>query len=217
VVDFNAQTQGSKGSLTIFYSNGESKTLASNHPTYSEVLTYLVATPPSEHDEEHIRDLANPAIRIGKALQEIDPLFGFDQYRLSYEGLPVTGALATLITTRLNAREGDWERFARFLASLEKNPSATAKAGLFSWVERNGLHILEDGRFVAHKAVRADGSSVSTGPNNFIDGVLFGKPGESVHVPHYIGSVVSKRRGDVDDSRVACSTGLHVGTLKYAS
>jgi hypothetical protein len=217
VVDYKASTQGGKGTLSLIYSDGESKTLQSNHPAYTEVLTYLVATPEDQHDEDLLREMSNPALRLGRLLKAVDPRFDFDTFTLSFEGLPLTGALVDLIKDRLNNGKGDWERFARFLARLETNPSFGAKKALYSFVSKNGLHILADGRFVGHKAVGHDGKSQSAGPNNFINGVLYGKPGESVHVPHYVGMVVSKRRGDVDDSAMACSTGLHVGSLSYAS
>lgn len=217
MLTYNATIQGGKGSLAVFFTDGTSKTLASTHPTYTEALTYLVATPAAEYDEDRVRDLVNPALRIGKMLQGVDPKYGYDLFTLSYDGIPLTGPLADLIKQRLNDGNSDWERFARFASSLERNPSFTAREGLYSWVKRNGLHILDDGRFVAHKGVGADGLSMHAGPNNFIDGVLLGQPGESVQVPHFVGTVVSKRRGDVDDSQVACSTGLHVGTHEYAS
>ncbi len=213
---FQVTNQGSNGTLAVFFADGTSKTIQSNHPSYVEVITYLVATPEDEHDDNHIKEISNPALRITRALAEVDPRFSTDLFRLYFEGIPVEGPLANLIKDRLNKQDADWERFVRFAASVEENPSFEAKQGIYSWVTTNGLTILPDGRFVAHKGVSADGFSVSKGPNNFINGVLYGKPGEATRVPHAIGSVVSKRRGDVDDSRVACSTGLHVGTLKYA-
>lgn len=214
MVNFTASAQGSKGSLAVFFEDGTSKTISSEHPAYSEAVTYLLTTP--EHDEPTVRELLNPALRIGRALQEIDPKFGFDLYTLSYDGLPLSGPLADVITERLNSKNPDWERFVRFAASLERNPSFTAKQGLYSWVAKNGLHILPDGRFVGHKGVRADGLSAHSGPNNFIDGVLLGKANEHLRVPNFVGTVVSKRRADVDDSKQACATGLHIGTYSYA-
>lgn len=217
MVDYNATTQGGTGTLAVFFSDGTSKTLQSTHPFYAEALTYLVATPVAEHDEEHVRELVNPALRISRSLAEVDPKFSTDLYTLSYDGLPLRSELADLIVQGLNSRTDDWERYARFLASLERNPSFGAKQGLYSWIKNKGLTILPDGRFVAHKGVDHDGLSKHAGPNNFVNGVLIGKPGVPMRVPHYVGTVVSKRRGDVDDSTEACSTGLHVGTLRYAT
>jgi hypothetical protein len=217
VVDFKATTQGAKGTLAVFFSDGDSKTLQSTHPTYAETLTYLVATPVEEHDEDYVRELVNPAVRLGRALKAVDPRFDFDLFTLSFEGLPLSGPLADLIKDRLSNGKSDWERFAKFAARLESNPSYGAKQALYTFIEKNGLHILADGRFVGHKAVGTDGLSQHAGPNNFINGVLYGKPGVRTRVPHAVGTVVSKRRGDVDDSAMACSTGLHVGSHEYAS
>lgn len=218
MADFKATTQGGKGTLAIVYSNGDSKTLQSTHPAYAEVLTYFANNPDSaSHDEDYLREIANPAVRIGKALKAVDPRFDFDMFTLSFEGLPLSGPLSDLIKDRLANGKSDWERFARFLARLESNPSFGAKQALYTFVQSNGLHVLADGRFVGHKAVGKDGLSQHSGPNNFINGVLYGRPGVNVRVPHAVGTVVSKRRGDVDDSAMACSTGLHVGSHKYAS
>jgi hypothetical protein len=215
VVDYKASTQGGKGTLSIFYANGDSKTLQSTHPTYTEVLTYLVAN--TDHDEDLVREMANPALRLGRALKEVDPRYDYDLYTLSYDGLPLSGPLADLIKDRLSNGKADWQRFARFAARLESNPSYAAKQALFQFIQQNGLHVLSDGRFLGHKAVNSDGLSIYSGPNNFINGSLYGKPGVSVRVPHAVGTVVSKRRGDVDDSNMACSTGLHVGRFSYAN
>lgn len=216
MVDFKATTQGGKGTLAVFFADGDSKTLQSTHPTYTETLTYLVATPADQHDEDYVRELVNPALRLGRALQAVDPKYGFDLYTLSYDGFPLSGPLADLIKDRLTNGKHDWERFAKFAARLESNPSHRAKQSLFQFIEGKRLTILADGRFVGHKGVRSDGLSAHAGPNNFIDGVLYGKAGESVRVPHAVGTVISKRRGDVDDSSMACSTGLHVGSHEYA-
>jgi hypothetical protein len=216
VVDFKASTQGTKGTLSIFFTDGEAKTLQSTHPTYAEVLTYLIATPVEEHDEDYVRELANPALRLGRALKAVDPRYDFDLYTLSYDGLPLSGALADLIKDRLTSGNADWERFAKFAARLEANPSYHAKQALFKFIEGKRLAILADGRFVGHKGVNKDGLSTYSGPNNFVNGVLYGKPGVATRVPHAVGTVISKRRGDVDDSPAACATGLHVGSHEYA-
>lgn len=195
------------------------KVVPNNHPNYANLVTYFATTPEAEHDDDYVRGLVDPTLAIGNALREA---FGdrltFDLHHLYLDGLKVSGALGTHIKARLQSADQDWLRFARFLINLDENPSSRAQQAVWRWVEKNGLTITEDGWFLGYKAVENDGFSKSAGPNNYIDGVLYGEPDESVRVPHEIGSVISKKRSDVDDTPGGgCSVGLHVGTLTYAT
>lgn len=216
---YNLSNQGSNGSLSVFFADGENKVLANTHPNFVATVTYLVGQEAAgqPHDEEHVRGLVDPTVGIGRMLQEA---FGdrvtFDLYHLYLDGIKMEGALANFIKQRLNSGDPDWARFLRFLVNLEANPSKRAKEAVWTWVEGNGLTITEDGRFLGYKAVQEDGMSSHAGPNNFVNGVLLNN-GDVSRVPHEVGSVISKRRADVDDTPGGgCSVGLHVGTLAYA-
>lgn len=202
--------------LSVFGDSFE-KVVPANHPNFETLVTYLVAN--TEHDEEHVRGLVDPTVGIGRVLKEhFGDRLTFDLHNLFLDGLPLSGSLASQVKNRLTSQDQDWERFARFLVNLDENPSKRAKDAVWRWVEANGLTITEDGCFLGYKGVLRDGTSKACGPDNFVNGVYYGKPGVAYQVPHEIGSVISKKRADVDDTPGGgCSVGLHVGTKSYAT
>lgn len=204
---------GDSPTLVLTGSFGQ-RSITPVHPNFTRLVEYVVG---GGDDEAHVESLVDPTKGIAAAFADIDVHLTVDLHNVYYMGVPVSGGLADHLMQRIT--EGaDWERFARFLVNLEANPSARAKEALFDWITQHGVTITEDGRFLGYKAVANDGLSKHSGPNNFINGVLFGEAGKDVRVPHEIGTVISKRRGDVDDdTSTACSTGLHVGTQQYAS
>lgn len=207
---------GDEPTLVLTGSFGQ-RSITPVHPNFQRLVEYMTGSYSSgvEIDEAYVESLVDPTKGIAEAFADIDVNLTVDLHNVYYMGVPVSGGLAEHLMQRVT--EGaDWERFARFLVNLEANPSARAKDALFDWVTQHGVTITEDGRFLGYKAVANDGLSKHSGPNNFINGVLFGEPGEDVRVPHEIGTVISKRRGDVDDdTSTACSTGLHVGSEEY--
>lgn len=202
--------------LSVFGETFE-KVVAATHPNFTTLVNYLTTTEP--HDEEHVRGLVDPTVGIGQVLQQhFGDRVAFDMHHLYLDGLKVEGGLANAIKQRMLAADQDWERFVRFLVNLDENPSYKAQQAVWRWVERHGLTITEDGCFIGYKGVNLDGTSKSSGPNNYINGEYFGEPGVEYHVPHEIGTVVSKKRAQVDDNTAqACSVGLHVGTREYAT
>jgi hypothetical protein len=86
------------------------------------------------------------------------------------------------------------------LGSLVRNPTPAAIERLPVFLERSNLGFLEDGRFIAYKAVRGDYMDIHTG-SSFRNMV-----GDTPHMP----------RDQVNANPDACcSTGLHVGTPDY--
>ena len=219
-VKFNHSNADGHQTISVFITKDDGETIqrivAPSNPSFKRLAEYFLNTPEDEVDAEHVHGLVDPAVGIGQRLREA---FGdrvtFDNRTWRIDGVPSQLALANHVRDKVLAGDDDWERMVRFLVNVEANPSYSAQQFLWGWVESQGLTITEDGRILGYKGVDHDGLSMHSGPNNFINGVLY-KNGESTRVPHEIGSVVSKRRQDVDDSPMACSTGLHVGSEKYA-
>jgi hypothetical protein len=212
---------GSETTVSVFADSFE-KTIPASHTSYRDVVTYLAETSdrPEERDEETLRRLTDPLLVVRDRVARITDRVTFDDNlsTLRYDGVPINSALARRIKERLRAGDtGSLKPLLRFLVNLEENPSSRAKEATYGWVERHGLTVTKDGSFLGYKAVQEDGSSKSAGPNNFVNGELY-LDGEHTRVPHEVGSVISKRRADVDDTPGGgCSTGLHVGTLQYAT
>lgn len=210
--------QDGNQSLTVFGPNGSwQKPVAGTHPNFGTLVSYLTGTPSDAYNEEYIRGLVDPTIGVGKILKEhFGDRVAFDLHYLHLDGRRLEGPAARAIVNRMLSGDQEWVRFVRFLVNLDSNPSKRAQDATWQWVEKNGLTITEDGRFLGYKAVQNDGFSSSAGPNNYVNGELY-RDGAETTVPHEIGSVISKRRADVDDTPGGgCSTGLHVGTESYA-
>ena len=88
-----------------------------------------------------------------------------------------------------------------FVSNLSPNSSFQVNNGLYSFLEHEYLPITPDGCFLAYKAVTKDFKDKRT---QTIDNSVGKKP----EMP---------RKEVDDDCSVACSRGLHVGSLKYAT
>lgn len=92
------------------------------------------------------------------------------------------------------------EPLVLFLENLMKNPSKRAVDELYPFLEHHGMPITERGTFIGYKSVREDFYDHHSGTQLY-----------------NIGSTVKRLRNTVnDDWGVACSQGLHVGSLSYA-
>ena len=226
-VQYLATNRDGDQSMTVFGTDWQ-KPVAGTHPNFGRLMTYFGTTPQDEWDEAYVRGLVDPTVGIGTALKDhFGDRLTFDLRNLYLDGLAMSGPLANVIKQRMLTGDPDWVRFAKFLVNLDRNPSKRASEAVWGWVEKHGVTITEDGRIVGYKGLVRGTDAVTgetdvpvsshAGPNNFIDGVLYGETGVSYQVPHRLGTVVSKRRADVDDNnRLACSTGLHVGAYSYA-
>lgn len=223
-IDFTLTTQDGRPTLSVYGPDFEG-VITPAHPFYGPLVDHL-AIKGEPYDVEFVRDRVEPTRFIGKQMSEISNQITWDTFNLFYQGIKISGPLSEEIKRRIATGDGDWKRLARFLVSLEENPSRRAKNAVWDWVQKHGVSIAEDGRMLGYKGLVAGQDaltgeevpvSVHAGPNNFIDGVLYGETDVAYQVPHRLGTVISKRRSDVDDNnRLACSTGLHVGAYSYA-
>lgn len=212
---YNLTNRAGQSTLSVFGEFGE-KVIPANHPFFQDVLVYLTTN--EEHDENEIVRLIDPTLHIGEQIKDISDRVTYDRNNIYLDGLPVHSSIGQHIVERIEAREESWDRLVRFLVKVSDNPSKRSQDAVYEWIQRHSIQITEDGDFVGYKGVTPDGLSVHSGPNNFIDGVLYGEAGKDYQVPHEVGTVISKRRGDVDDNTaLACATGLHVGTHSYAT
>ena len=218
---FNHSNSEGQQTIAVFgsYDGTEfNRVVPASHPSFNRLAGYLLEhAVAQDFDVEYVHGLVDPAVGIGRLLQES---FGdrvtFDNRWFYLDGRKADGALGQHVRDKVLSGDDDWERLVHFLVRIDANPSRRAQDAVWYWIEQNGLTITEDGRFLGYKAVQNDGLSKHSGPNNYIDGVLY-QNGEDTQVPHEIGTVVSKHRGDVDDTPGGgCSVGLHVGTEKYA-
>jgi len=171
------------------------------HPSnknYDEIKEGLGVLP-----GEKLKALASPAEAVTQLVstsKEAQGLVVVTDSEVLYDGEPLHNALTAKIISM--AEQGfPIEPMLRFLENLMENPSHQSINELYDFLEHQGLPITEDGCFLAYKGIRSDWLDKFSGT---IDNSVGQKP-------------VMKRR-DVDDNReVGCSSGLHAGTLEYAS
>lgn len=137
--------------------------------------------------------------------------------RLLFMGEQMHGVLADKILE--SVRNGDnAQPLVQFAEKLRSNPSRNSRDQLFNWLEKAGLELTPDGNVIGYKSVYSnpDNSdysfrSVSSGKAR-VNGVA-----QVGQIFQSVGDTVSMDRSDVTDNpAVACSHGLHVGTLSYA-
>lgn len=101
----------------------------------------------------------------------------------------------------------------RFINNLMKNPSRRAVQELYKFLEHKNMPITPDGNFLAYKGVQSDYYSKTAGSIIVIkgkvqDGKIYNGIGEEIEV---------ERNGVCDDKNLGCSSGLHAGSVNYAT
>jgi hypothetical protein len=93
------------------------------------------------------------------------------------------------------------EQLLKFISNIHKNPSFNSRAQLYGFLEHGDIAITDDGCFIAYKAVRNDYKDKYSGK---FDNSVTGVP------------IVMDRSKIDDNPNNHCSSGLHVGSIKYA-
>ncbi len=115
------------------------------------------------------------------------------------DGEQVHGCVATRIFEFMKEKLPH-EPLLKFVRRLRNNPSNNSVNRLYACLEKNHHPILEDGRFLAYKAVRGD----------YLDkysGTFDNSPGKWCEMP---------RNKVNDDPNALCSHGLHIASFAYA-
>jgi hypothetical protein len=200
-VKYQLSVDSDGDSVATFYADGEVFTVTSADPNFARVAEALL------RGED-----PRPVMTLELAAKRVDPRFSVTPAarRVTWEGIEVAEPVAEALQRYV--REGrDGGGLVRFMERLQANPSPNSREQLFLWLEKQGLRIAPDGRFIGFKGVRSDMTSATAGPA-IVDG-------KAMHgnVPNQPGSVIALERSKVlDDPLQACGSGLHVGTYGYA-
>ena len=108
-----------------------------------------------------------------------------------------------------------FENVLAFFDRLNANPSKRAVTELYTFLEHKGMPITPEGHFLAYKGVRDDGFSCTAGDKaKVIEGVT----NDEGRIRNFVGDKIRVTRNYVDDNKdVGCSSGLHAGSLEYAT
>lgn len=182
------------GAITM-YLNGESATVATDHPNYAKVMDSL---------KTGNFDVLDSLVNIVKAIETYTSINAGDvkieNGVITYAGTPLNNTLTTRIL-KMMADGFKFDHMVKFLDNLLDNPSKRAVEELYTFLENSGLPITDDGCFLAYKAVRNDYKDIYSGK-----------------ISNHIGATPEMPRNLVDeDYNTDCSHGLHVGALDYVT
>jgi hypothetical protein len=183
----------SSGAVTM-YINGESVTVAQDHPNYNRIIDSLKT---GRHDK--LENLVNISKAVKAYVARATGHIKIKDGVITYDDMEIHNTLTTRILKMMS--EGyQFDHMLRFLENLMLNPSKRSVQELYTFLENYGLPITDDGCFLAYKAVRNDYFDIYTGRTH----------------QNLIGSVQKMARNMVDDNwGKDCSQGLHCGALDY--
>lgn len=136
-----------------------------------------------------------------------------DKSGVYFEGRPLHNAVATRIQEFANLNL-DYKPLCHFLNKLMQNPSRRAVEELYNFLEHKNLPITDNGNFLAYKGLQADYYSIHAGTQKLIKG----KTNSMGQIYNGVGEEIIMERRDVcDDKEIACGTGVHAGSVSYAT
>lgn len=201
-----------ENSLTVVTKQGKVYTVIKNNETEWKNVLFTLKT----NDETQLISLINKLQAIKTAVDKTPTgngnivVKGEIVYYKNRElhGLDVTRLLAFV------AQDLPTESLVNFLEKKLANPSKHSIDQLYTFLEHGNMPLTPDGNFLGYKGITNDYHSIRTGK----EPLLQGRRNESGQIANFIGEIVEMSRNDVDDDFThACSGGLHVGTLKYAT
>lgn len=209
-IHYSYVNDAGKQTLTV-YLDGEAHVIDSRHPNF-----YRAVKAARAGDEATLTATLDILGSVAEALVGTGMnLKGREVYYDNGTALPK--ALSEQIVAILR-QKGNVNALVKFAQRLSTNPSMNSRNQLYTFIEKYGLTIDDDGSFIAYKGVQPTAevgvyTSIFTGIGT-VDGHFY--PND--RLPQRVGSVVSVPRDQVDDNiNVPCSFGLHAGTYEYAS
>lgn len=198
--------------LAIIFNDGSTEIISESHVSFKALLNAFLE---GGKDEVEILELTQVIETTQKKLTELSERVSILDNKILFDGDEVNGHLMDVIKDLF--ANGDTIELAPLVKFLEKastNPSLESIDDLYRWVNNGDLVIDDDGDFVAYKGVYGSDERFSTHSGTaFVDGIEI-----NGRIPYVDGSIVTMPRSSVGDNRdIACSTGLHAGTYRYAS
>lgn len=202
---------GEDGSNLSLFVPGQAPQVAhSSHPNFEAILAGVLA------GDASVIDLFDVAATAATKFDRLTDRVTVANGRLYLDGDEVANTLSKQVVRFLSEGVEDWKPLVLFFEKVSQNPNDHSREQLFDWLDRRDFTITQDGDIVGYKGVRKaeDGSlaSISTG-KAIVNGEVF-----TGAIPNPLGAVVEMPRSEVHhDPSSGCSTGLHVGTYRYAN
>ena len=170
--------------------NGQSYTIANDHPKYQDALNAL-----RKKDWSLFVDLVNITKQVN---QYVSNGVTIDNGAIVYNGEVIHNTLTKRIV-KFMGENLPFEPLVKFLENLMQNPSHRAVNELYDFLEAGELPITEDGCFLAFKNVRSNYFDIHSGTFR-----------------NQVGDVCEMPRNKVDEDKDrTCSYGLHFCSIAY--
>lgn len=162
--------------------------------------------------EAKLRDLFDATIAVGEKFEKLSERVSVSAGRIFFDGSEVDDVLAEQVL-RFQRGGLEFQPLVNFWEKIATNPNEHSRENLYRWLKAQGDFTIDpDGDLIAYKGLRADHTSVHSGPA-VVNGVQM-----NGNIPNQIGSVITMPRSKVHhDPSQGCSVGLHAGTFGYAS
>lgn len=197
-------------SVVTAYIDGEMFSITDERPQFDAILNKLRAG-----DESVIGDF-DAANFASKAFHKVTDRVNIKNGVIFLDDESVDNGMAQVIMDYLAEGNDNALPLVKFMERLSENPSHRSREQFWRFVDRNGIHIDDDGYAILYKGVNQTDvpgvyQSVSSGRafvnGNEQNGRIRSAPGDVVTMP---------RREISDDPTVACHAGLHCGDRTYA-
>lgn len=208
-VKYNLVSNDDSDNITVVV-DGEMYIADSNHnPNFTEIVSRVLA------DDVSVVDLFDLEKTVTKKFERLSERIVVRNGNILFDGSPVNDVLGQQVLRFVEDEVEDWKPLVLFWEKLAQNPNPHSRDQLYRWLQDRNFQISKNGNIVGFKgvAVDADGvfRSIHAGPAVVDDEEVNG------YVPNAIGSVIEMPRANVQfDSGIGCSSGLHVGTYRYA-
>lgn len=190
----------------------------STHPQWDTIIAGLATGDPSVWDRFDV------AATVMAKFNQVTERIAWDGENVLFDGEPIRSVLADQLERALKENQPEnYTALAKFWEKLESNPSQNSREQAYKFLAAHKFQITPEGDVVAYKGVKDNGdgtfssthkSIVDGKPSAFVNGeplpplsVVTQKPGDVVHMP----------RGEVvENPRLTCHRGLHIGTYAYS-
>lgn len=195
---------------------GEIYTAEHDHPAFAEIKEVLLdyqdkGAEWDDDDVQYILRLLDMTKPVEELFEQVSAQVALKGGTLYFNDKPLDGVLADHVIRSIREGGKDHLPFIAFWEKVEQNPNEHSRTQLLRWLMAEDFAITDKGDIVGYKGVRDDFKSKTAGP-----GIVNGKS-QNGHLDNSIGNIIEMSRFSVTHNpRVHCSTGLHVGTWRYA-
>lgn len=204
---YTVSTVDGTRSVTAYVDGQMLVTDSSTNPNFDRIVERLF-----EDDTAGIAELFTAEVAVERKFKKVSERVSVSGGKVFFDGDPIDDILSDHLLRLIRAGENeDVTCLVNFWERIAANPSEHSRESLLRWLLAEDFSITHDGMILGYKGLRADGTSISSGPA-VVDGVQ-----TNGHIPNREGSVIELARSKVvQDSFAACAFGLHVGTDQYA-